>query len=95
MPGNFYDKFPGEVREFDADASGLISANDSIASVSCQALAGGITASNPNFSGSMVYATIGGGQPGQIAFALFRVTLASGQIREAPIAILIKPYPGA
>lgn len=95
MPGNFYDKFPEEILDFDLDASDILLNGDTIASVDIEPLGGGIAIPSSSFSGSIISIRVSGGTEGQIAFAVANVHLASGQLRQAPLSIIIKPLPGA
>lgn len=93
MAGNFYDKFPDEIIEFDVDASDILINGDTISQVAVDVLGGGITAPGSSFSGAIIKVVIAGGTAGGVAHAVANVTLASGQYRQALIAILIKRLP--
>jgi hypothetical protein len=97
MAGNldFFDKFPGEKIEYDADASSFVAGNDSIASVSAEVITGDVEVSGARVSGTTVYFTVQGGAGGTVANVLVTANLTSGQIRQGLATILIKRLPAS
>lgn len=89
----FYDKFPEEILDFYFDASDILIGNDTIASVQVVSLSTGLTIVSSSFLGTIITLRVSGGIAGAIANALAKVTLTSGQFREGPIQIVIKPLP--
>jgi hypothetical protein len=95
MAGNFYDKFPNEIVEFDFDTTDILLNGDTIASVQVVALSGGISIVSYSFNGPIVTFEVSGGTQLQVAYAVANVTLVSGQLRQGPLSIFIKHLPGS
>jgi hypothetical protein len=92
---DFYDKFPDEIREFDFDASSVLLNGDTIQSIQVLSLSTGLSIVSSNFAGSIVTFRVAGGVAGTICYAVAKLTLVSGQLREGSLTIFIKPLPGA
>jgi hypothetical protein len=97
MAGNFYDKFPDEIIEFDFDATDVLLNGDTIQSVQVEALSGGIAIvpGHTGFVGPIVTFRVSGGNLGTVAYAVAKVTTVAGLFREGPLSIVIKRLPGA
>lgn len=94
MAGNFYDKFPDEIIEFDFDASDILVGGDTIANVQVVPLSTGLNVVSSSFVGVIVTFRVSGGVIGTVAYAVAKVTTTAGLFREGPLTIVIKRLPG-
>lgn len=92
MAGNFYDKFPAEILEFEFDATDILTNGDTISSVTVdQATEGLSIVGTPTFIGNIVTFRCSGGTAGRVARAVANVTTAAGLYRQGLLHIVIKP----
>jgi GTP cyclohydrolase III len=91
LNGDFFDKFPGEAEDFEVDASGIFVGGDTISSISVTS--SDLTISNSGFNNIAETITFraAGGIAGSVAKVVVQANMASGQIRQKPAYVLIKP----
>lgn len=89
----FYDKFPEEIRDFYFDATTILIGGDTIANVQVLSLSSGFSIVSSSFLGTLITFRVSGGIAGQVASAVVKATLTSGQLREGLLQIVIKPLP--
>lgn len=91
LNADFFDKYPGETLDFVADASEIMAGGDTISSASVSS--SDLTASFVGYDNILKTITFrcSGGTAGAIAEVVVQANMASGQIRQRPVFILIKP----
>jgi hypothetical protein len=91
LDADFFDKFPGETLDFEVDCSPLTAGGDAMSNV--QASSSDVVASVTSFSNITSLATlrVSGGVAGAVAKVVVEADMASGQIRQKPVFVLIKP----